>query len=111
MLKVSAVWVSPVEIENALREHPAVSDAAVIARQNETGLTKPMAYIALRQGFDPISSLAEELKAFAAGKLSSYKQPEWIEFVDSLPKTATGKVQRFKLRERLATTEQALRHR
>jgi benzoate-CoA ligase family protein len=110
MLKVSAVWVSPVEIENALREHPAVLDAAVIARQNETGLTKPMAYIALRQGFNPSSRLEQELKAFAAGKLSSYKQPEWIEFVDSLPKTATDKVQRFKLRERLAMHERASRH-
>jgi len=107
MLKVSAVWVSPIEIENVLREHPAVLEAAVVARHNESGLTKPMAFISLRQGFSPSSALANELKDFAAGKLSTYKHPEWVEFVDDVPKTATGKVQRFKLRERVAALEPA----
>lgn len=105
MLKVSAVWVSPVEIENALREHPAVLEAAVVGRRDGNGLTKPMAFISLRQDHHPSSRVAAELKAFAAAKLSSYKCPEWIEFLDSLPKTATGKLQRFKLRQRLATHE------
>ena len=103
MLKVSAVWVSPVEIENILREHAAVLDAAAIARSNSDGLTRPMVYIATREGYDPSPELAQELKEFAARRLSSYKRPEWIEFLDSLPKTATGKLQRFKLRERLET--------
>jgi benzoate-CoA ligase len=108
MLKVSAVWVSPVEIENALREHPAVLDAAVIGRTNSNGLTKPMAFVALRQGMHPSAALADELRAFAATRLSSYKRPEWIEFLDPLPKTVTGKLQRFKLRERVAGSQPIL---
>lgn len=102
MLKVSAVWVSPVEIENTMREHPAVLDAAVIGRTNADGLTKPMVFVTMRAGYEPSLQLADELKAFAAQRLSSYKLPEWIEFVDSLPKTATGKLQRFKLREQIS---------
>ena len=102
MLKVSAVWVSPVEIENAMREHEAVLDVAVIGRSNADGLTKPMVFISTRPGYEPSPQLAEELKGFAAQRLSSYKRPEWIAFVDSLPKTATGKLQRFKLREQIA---------
>ncbi|HZU45326.1 MAG TPA: benzoate-CoA ligase family protein [Terriglobales bacterium] len=101
MLKVSAVWVSPVEIENVMREHAAVLDAAAIGRNNADGLTKPMVFVSTRTGYEPSPQLADELRAFAAQRLSTYKRPEWIEFVDSLPKTATGKLQRFKLRERV----------
>lgn len=99
MLKVSGVWVSPIEIENTLQEHPAVLEAAVIGRANADGLTKPMAYVCLKHEHRPSTTTAEELKAFVASRLSARKRPEWIEFMDVLPKTATGKLQRFKLRE------------
>jgi benzoate-CoA ligase len=99
MLKVGGIWVSPVEVENSLMEHPAVLEAAVVGRPDQDELVKPYAYVVLRQGFEPSEALAEELKAFVRSRIAEYKRPRWIEFVDELPKTATGKTQRFKLRE------------
>ncbi|MCZ6876174.1 MAG: benzoate-CoA ligase family protein [bacterium] len=99
MLKVGGIWVSPIEVENAIVEHQAVLETAVIGALDEDDLVKPKAYIMLRQGVTPSPELEAELKDFVRNKIAHYKYPRWIEFVDDLPKTATGKIQRFKLRE------------
>ncbi|HEX9096148.1 MAG TPA: benzoate-CoA ligase family protein [Candidatus Dormibacteraeota bacterium] len=98
MLKVGGIWVSPVEIENTLVEHPAVQEAGVIGRRDADDLEKPMAYVVLAAGHAPSPELARELQDFVRSKIAEYKRPRWIEFVEALPKTATGKTQRFKLR-------------
>jgi benzoate-CoA ligase family protein len=99
MLKVGGIWVSPVEIENTLIEHPAVQEAGVIGRRDADDLEKPMAYVVLVSGQQPSAELARELQGFVRSKIAEYKRPRWIEFVEALPKTATGKTQRFKLRQ------------
>ncbi|MBE0546909.1 MAG: benzoate-CoA ligase family protein [Rubrivivax sp.] len=99
MLKVSGVYVSPFEVEATLVQHPAVLEAAVIGVADADGLTKTKAYVVLKAGSQASDA---ELKAFVKDKLAPYKYPRQIEFVDDLPKTATGKIQRFKLREREA---------
>jgi benzoate-CoA ligase len=100
MLKVGGIWVSPIEVENALVEHPAVLEAGVVGREDQDQLTKPLAYVVVKPGVDASGDLARALQDFARTKLADYKRPRWIEFVPELPKTATGKTQRFKLRER-----------
>src|SRR3989441_875631 len=99
MLKVGGIWVSPVEIENTLVEHAAVQEAGVIGRRDADDLEKPMAYVVLAAGQQPSAELARELQDFVRSKIAEYKRPRWIEFVEALPKTATGKTQRFKLRQ------------
>jgi len=99
MLKVNGLWVSPIELENVLIEHPAVKEAAVVGREDDDRLLKPAAYVVLNNGNKPSPELVHELQGMVAARLSSYKQPRWVEFVPELPKTATGKVQRFKLRQ------------
>ena len=98
MLKVGGQWVSPVEVEGALIAHPSVLEAAVVGHMDADELVKPKAYIVLNQGYDASEAMADELKAFVKGQLAPFKYPRWIEFVSELPKTATGKIQRFKLR-------------
>ena len=100
MLKVSGQWVSPAEVEAALMEHSAVLECGVVGVQDRDGLTKPKAFVLLKQGQQGSDALAEELKQFVKGRITPYKYPRWIEFVDELPKTATGKIQRYRLRER-----------
>ncbi|MEO0329856.1 MAG: benzoate-CoA ligase family protein, partial [Pseudomonadota bacterium] len=97
MFKVSGIWVSPFEVEQALMSHQRVLEAAVVPANDKDGLEKPMAYVILK---DRASSdgLAESLKNHVQEKIGKWKYPRWIEFVDDLPKTATGKIQRFKLR-------------
>lgn len=100
MLKVGGLWVSPIEVENALMEHPAVLEAAVAGAADGDGLVKPKAYVvpkADRGGAD--GDLGRELQDFVKDRLEPYKYPRWVEFVDDLPKTETGKIQRFRLRE------------
>ncbi len=97
MLKVSGIYVSPFEVESTLMLHPAVLEAAVIGKPDVDGLTKTKAYVVLKAG-KTVS--ADELKVFVKDRLAPYKYPRFIEFVDELPKTATGKIQRFRLRER-----------
>src|SRR5262249_32619139 len=97
MLKVGGIWVSPVEVENTLIKHPAVLEAAVVGKQDTDRLVKPQAFVVLKEGGGS-STLADELKTFVKDKIAPYKYPRWIEFVAELPKTATGKIQRFKLR-------------
>jgi benzoate-CoA ligase len=100
MLKVGGIWVSPVEIENTLIEHAAVLESGVVGKADHDGLIKPLAYVVLMDGQRPSDELAGELQEFVRQRIAEYKRPRWIEFVDALPKTATGKIQRFKLRER-----------
>ncbi|MEO8143624.1 MAG: benzoate-CoA ligase family protein [Betaproteobacteria bacterium] len=96
MLKVSGIWVSPAEVEAALVSHEAVLEAAVVGKEDEQKLVKPKAYVVLKPGKQ---ATAEELQAWVKAKLAPYKYPRWIEFASELPKTATGKIQRFKLRD------------
>jgi len=97
MLKVSGIYVSPFEVESTLVQHPAVLEAAVIGVADEEGLTRAKAFVVLKPGQ---AASDEELKAFVKERLAPYKYPRLIEFVNELPKTATGKIQRFRLRER-----------
>lgn len=99
LFKVNGRWLSPPEVESALIAHPAVREAAVIAREDEDGLTKPSAYVVVNSETTPRDQLAKDLQDWVAQKVGGYKRPRWIEFLPELPKTATGKVQRFKLRE------------
>jgi 4-hydroxybenzoate-CoA ligase len=98
MFKVGGVWVSPFEVETALAAHPAVLEAAVVPAADEDGLLKPKAFIVLKEGAAR-EGLAEALKAHVQASVGVWKYPRWIAIVESLPKTATGKIQRFKLRE------------
>ncbi len=95
MFKVSGIWVSPFEIEQALIAHPSVLEAAVVAKRDEEGLEKPMAFVVLKSG----NVVPDDIKEFVKVKIGKWKYPRWIEAVTDLPKTATGKIQRFKLRE------------
>jgi benzoate-CoA ligase family protein len=105
MLKCSGAWVSPIEIEAVLVEHPAVQEAAVVGREDDDQLLKPAAYVILRNGTPSTADLARELQDFVVSRLPVFKRPRWVEFVDDLPKTATGKLQRYKLREKKAKTD------
>lgn len=98
MLKVGGIWVSPVEVEATLIRHPAVLEAAVVGKEDTDRLVKPRAFIVLKDAAAAGPALAEELKGFVKDKIAPYKYPRWIDFVPDLPKTATGKIQRFKLR-------------
>src|SRR5882672_6021899 len=98
MFKVSGIWVSPFEVESALITHPAVLEAAVVPEADPEGLLKPKAFVVLRADADT-DGLHEALKEHVKQKIGPWKYPRWIDVVDSLPKTATGKIQRFKLRE------------
>jgi benzoate-CoA ligase family protein len=99
MLKVSGVWVSPSEIENVLIEHSAVAEVAVVANKDKDGLPKPVAWVVLKAGFIGNAELVSTLQEFVVSRLPNYKRPRCVEFVSELPKTATGKIQRFKLRQ------------
>jgi benzoate-CoA ligase len=107
MLKVGGIYVSPVEVEAVLLSHPAVLEAAVIGKADDGDLVKPLAFIVLNTGFDPTDSLASELKQWVKSRLAPYKYPRWIQFSAALPKTATGKIQRFKLRDQAAKVADA----
>jgi benzoate-CoA ligase len=102
LMKVSGQYVSPVEVEAALAEHAAVVEAAVVAHADELGLVKPHAFVVLRDGSRAEPALVGELQAFVKSRLAPHKYPRWVEFVDALPKTATGKIKRFELRKGLA---------
>jgi benzoate-CoA ligase family protein len=100
MMKVGGLWVSPIEIENTLMEHPAVLESAVIGDADADGLLKPKAYVLLKNEFEPSEQLRTELQNHVKSKVEPYKYPRWVEFVDDLPKTVTGKIQRFRLRNK-----------
>jgi benzoate-CoA ligase len=99
LLRVSGHWVSPLEVESVLLRHDAVRECAVVARADGDGLIKPCAYVVCAEGATAAAALADELKAFVKDSLAPYKYPRWVEFIPELPKTSTGKIQRFKLRQ------------
>ena len=99
MLKVGGIWVSPIEVEEALLSHPAVFQAAVVAKQDANKLVKPKAFVVLKKEFESSEALGKEIQLFVKQSIAPYKFPRWIEFVPALPMTETGKIQRYKLRE------------
>ena len=101
MMKVAGMWVSPGEVENALLAHPAIAEVAVVARSDENGLLHPSAYIVLKKekGIDANAQFGQEIRDWLRKKMVSYKCPQTVQFVENLPKTATGKIQRFLLRD------------
>ncbi|MDR7391574.1 MAG: benzoate-CoA ligase family protein [Armatimonadota bacterium] len=101
LLKPSGLWVSPLEVEGVLLQHPAVREAAVVGAFDEAGLEKPAAFVVLREGYQPGPGLEDELKNFVRQQLPSYKCPRWVHFATELPRTTTGKLQRYRLREAL----------
>lgn len=98
MIKVGGIWVSPFEVEGALIAHPAVLEAAVVGAKDPHGLVKTRAFVVLQSGHAPSPALVAELQGWVKERLAPYKYPRSIEFVPELPKTATGKIQRFRLR-------------
>jgi acyl-coenzyme A synthetase/AMP-(fatty) acid ligase len=99
MIRASGMWVSPVEVEAALAEHAAVVEAGVVGAAGADGLVKPLAFVVLARGHEAGPALEAELKALVKERLAAHKCPRWILFVPELPKTATGKIQRFRLRQ------------
>lgn len=99
LFKVNGRWLSPAEVESALIAHPAVLEAAVIAREDANKLSKPAAYVVVTPNSVPDEELVRDLQDWVTQRIGVYKRPRWIEFLPELPKTSTGKVQRFKLRE------------
>lgn len=98
MIKAGGIWVSPMEVESTLLSHAAVLECAVVGQEDQAQLLKPKAYVVLKPGYMPSAELEQELINYCREKMASYKRPRWIEFIDQLPKTATGKIQRYKLR-------------
>ena len=98
MLKVGGIYVSPTEVESCLVAHPSVLEAAVVGREDNERLVKPEAFVVLNRNHGKTTELAQELQSHVKGSLAPYKYPRWVHFVDDLPKTATGKIQRYKLR-------------
>ena len=98
MFKVGGMWVSPVEVEGTLISHPAVLECAVVGHPDEADLVKPKAFVTLQDRHAPSTELARDLIDYCAERMAAYKRPRWVEFADELPKTATGKIQRFRLR-------------
>jgi benzoate-CoA ligase len=98
MLKVSGLYVSPFEVEGALQTHAEVLECAVVAWLDADGLVKPKAFVVLKQSGNACDDLALALKDHVKATLAPFKYPRWIEFRQELPKTATGKIQRFRLR-------------
>ena len=99
MLKVGGLWVSPAEIENVLSAHEAVSECAVVGHYDQAGLLKPKAFVCLHDEVASSDAVLGELVKLCAKSLDAHKRPRWLEFIDELPRTATGKLQRFRLRE------------
>ena len=98
MLKVGGIWVSPFEIESALISHPDIFEAAIVGRADGDLLVKPEAWVVLKNPNKASDKLADDIRQYCRTTLAPYKYPRWIHFVEVLPKTATGKIQRFKLR-------------
>jgi len=107
MLKVGGQWVSPVEVENALVAHPSVLECGVVGHEDRDGLVKPMAFVVLKTDAVTTADLGAALQQFVRERLAEYKRPRWVEFLPELPRTATGKIQRFRLRELANTSNPA----
>jgi benzoate-CoA ligase family protein len=105
MMKVKGMWVSPIEVESVLLEHPLVQEAAVIGCADGNQLVKPSAFVVLKSGQNGSPELNEGLRQHIASRLAPHKCPQWLEFVPELPKTATGKIQRYKLRQSASSSK------
>ena len=103
LFKSGGIWVSPIQVESALLEHPCVAEVSVVAERDPAGLEKAIAYVVLKSGFQASSSMEQQLRQFTRDRLAVYKCPKSFHFVSELPKTATGKIQRFKLRLQAAS--------
>ena len=108
LFKVNGRWLSPAEVERVLVAHPAVREAGVIAREDGAGLLKPAAFVVLNESFVESDALRQELRDWVGHELGGYKKPQWVECLSELPRTATGKLQRFKLRELQNTADVGL---
>jgi benzoate-CoA ligase family protein len=108
MLKAGGIWVSPLEIEGILLEHPAVFECAVVGAPDSSNLEKPLAFVVVRKGYEPSPHLERELQEYVRNKTAHYKYPRWIKFVNDLPRTASGKIQRYKLRATLKSDKSYL---
>ena len=109
MFKVNGQWVSPLEVEAVLHQHPAVAEAAVVQGLDGDGLVKPKAFVVLNSGYQPSDALITELQSFARQYMAPHQYPRWIHFRADLPRTATGKLQRYKLAQE--SRERAVRRR
>ncbi|MBI4464423.1 MAG: benzoate-CoA ligase family protein, partial [Acidobacteria bacterium] len=103
LFKSGGIWVSPIQVESTLLEHPAVAEASVVAERDQQGLEKPVAYVVLKAGGQTAAQMEHELREFTKNRLAPYKCPKAFYFVSDLPKTASGKIQRFKLRQQAAS--------
>ncbi len=101
MVKVGGIWVSPIEVENLLQEHPKVQECAVVGQMDKNGLLKTAAYVILKENMQGDEDTTKELTEFLKSKTAPYKVPRWIHYSTELPKTATGKTQRYKLRQKV----------
>ena len=101
MLRVGGKWLAPGEVEKTINQHPSVTESAVVGYQDDDDLVKPYAFVVLDSGQQPTDDLQEDIKQFVRDRIATYKFPRWIEFVDQIPKTAGGKIQRFVLQERI----------
>ena len=110
LMKVSGMAVWPTDVEALLQAHPAVLESGVAAATDEEGLTKPYAYVVLKDGRQDSPELAKELQEFVKKNAAPYKYPRWVEFVDALPKTATGKIKRYQLRQMAAAKTASQAH-
>jgi benzoate-CoA ligase family protein len=110
LMKVSGMAVWPSDVEALLQAHPAVLESGVAAATDEEGLVKPYAYVVLKDGHPPSAELAKELQEFVRKGPAPYKYPRWVEFVDALPKTATGKIKRYQLRQMAAAKTASQAH-
>jgi benzoate-CoA ligase len=99
MLKVGGIWVSPIEVEACLIQHPSILECAVVPSHDSENLVKPCAYIVLNNMVEPSEALEKEIKEYVKKELAHYKYPRWIRFVEDLPKTPTGKIKRFELKK------------
>jgi benzoate-CoA ligase len=102
MLRVGGKWLAPQEVESTLNQHRAVTESAVVGYKDGDELIKPYAFVVLKQGMSGSERLETEIKAFVKDRIASYKYPRWIEFIESIPKTSSGKIKRFLLEERLS---------
>ncbi len=102
MLKVSGQWISPIEIEEALQKHRSVCECGVVSALDESGLARVKAFVKLDEGYQASSKMEEELIDFVHDRVAHFKTPRWIQFVEKLPRTTTGKLQRYRLRQGLA---------
>jgi len=107
MLKAGGIWVSPLEVEGAILKHPAVAECGVIGALDKDELEKPMAFVVLKDGYEGSPELEKEIQEFVRSQIAHYKYPRWVRFVKDLPRTATGKIQRYKLREQVRNERNA----